>query len=147
MVKKIVVLGIALLMLFSLVGLTACTNDEEELMGTFYSLQEAYDEGFLTIEDLQNIAFYHNDDSMPVYPETLDADIAEAIKQDFVHNENCKNKGHDIEITYYGTYNDSVAVLVCCQLDYDMELYDETIEGIFFHYGSPNKIQVWVSNN
>ena len=119
---------------------------QKEANGAFYSLQEAFDKGLLTKEDLQNIAYYHNDDSMPVYPETLNADVATAIKQDFVHNENCQDKGHDIEIIYYGTYNDSVAVLIYCQLYYDMKLYDETIEGIFFHYGSPNKIQIWVAS-
>lgn len=31
----------------------------EESVGSFYTLQEAYNEGMLTIEDLQNIARYH----------------------------------------------------------------------------------------
>jgi len=33
---------------------------EELRLGTFYSLQQAYDEGLLTQDDLKNIAYYHH---------------------------------------------------------------------------------------
>ncbi|MCL2678460.1 MAG: hypothetical protein FWE85_05350, partial [Clostridiales bacterium] len=117
--------------------------EKEKKMGASYSLQEAFDKGLLTKEDLQNIAYYHNDDSMPVFPESLDAGIAEAIKRDFVHHENCQDKAHEIEIKYYGTYDDSVAVLIYCQLSYAGVLYNETVDDVFFYYGSPDKILIW----
>ena len=145
MFKKIVslLLQIILIAVFA-ISATACK--EKEKMGAFYYLGEAFDKGLLTKADLESIAFYHNDDSMPVYPETLDAEIAEAIKRDFVHNENCQDKTHEIEIKYYGTYDGSVAFLIYCKLSYADILYNETVDDVFFYYGSPDKILIWKEN-
>jgi hypothetical protein len=35
-------------------------NNKSFAVSKFYSLQEAYDQGLLTHEDLQSIAYYHN---------------------------------------------------------------------------------------
>ena len=50
-----------------------------EITGVFYTMEEAYEAGYLTREDLTNIAYYHNE--WVPYPETLDNSIAEAIKK------------------------------------------------------------------
>jgi len=54
--KKLFSLGVILAMALSL--FSAC---EPESKGAFYSLQQAYDNGWLTQEDLRSIAYYHHD--------------------------------------------------------------------------------------
>ena len=85
-------------------------------VGTFYTLQEAYDNGWLTQADLQSIANYNNN-GIP-YPESLSDYIAKSIKKSWAKKEKEDNPATDIteeKVTicqYYGTYNDCVAVIV-----------------------------------
>ncbi len=55
MIKKLIVLIIMVLLPFSL---AACNHSNNDAMGTFYSLQEAYDEGFITKADLMHIIYF-----------------------------------------------------------------------------------------
>ncbi len=145
-VKKILLLGIALCMSFSL---AACTQDEVEPMGTLCSLQVAYDGGLLTVGDLQSIANYHNNGIE--YAEALDANIELAIKETAAEvirtresNPHMEASAADVSIVgYYRTYNDSVAVIVNDSFtDYPAVIWEETIESVTFVYSGANII-IW----
>ena len=51
---------------------------EKENVGTLYTLQEAYDNGYLTKEDLEQIAYHVNENELSG---TLDSKIERAIKE------------------------------------------------------------------
>ena|GEM_PF-1944982 len=144
---------------------------KEESAGAFFSLQEAFDKGLLTKADLESIAYYHNDDSMPVYPETLDADIVKASIEDIKNNAN-GNKEDEMELTeelkaiilqdlcaknsvpfksdlintfilaYYGTYNGCV-VLSISYITYSPTI---TIGGVKF-FINIYQITTWYKGN
>ena len=59
MKRKIISILVVILTFTVLFCLTACTQEEETpeyIEGAFYSLQEAYDNGWITEENLQSIA-------------------------------------------------------------------------------------------
>ena len=105
---------------------------EEETAGSFYTLQEAYDIGWLTQEDLMNIAYYNNGgrtdneeimsetyQPVPKTPEVLSEPVAKSIKKAWAKRYNGDNTNQATDITeemvyiseYYGTYKDCVAVI------------------------------------
>lgn len=151
--KIIIFFAILLAMLFSF---TACAPQKR---GNFYTLQEAYDQGLLTIDDLKNIAYYQNGESpdesfVPILknPETLSSKTENAIKESrayYYRNkeigaiEDAKPQDYTI-VRYLGTYKNSVAIII---MDYRMNYLDinttETIEGIPFKYSSSNKILIF----
>ena len=51
---------ISLVLLGAAVLCTGCTSEQRysESVGTFYTLKEAYEAGFLTRDDLMSIAYY-----------------------------------------------------------------------------------------
>ena len=146
MAKKLVTLGIAILLLFSMAALTACGNEEDETMGTFYSLQEAYDEGLLAVEDLQNIASYSNCD-----PEELSEEVAATIREARAkalrtRDTNPKPEATADDITiigYFGTYNDCVAIRLNDSFtDYPDVVREIVVAGITFVYSGASII-IW----
>ena len=127
------ILGIV--MIFGVVG---CNT----VKGTFYTLQEAYDNGWLTQENLQTIANYHHDNSIS-YPESLSDNIAKSIKRSWAKKLKDDNPETDITeekvniVNYYGTYNECVAVIVDrSDVDYPAVYAPVTIEigGVSFTY-------------
>lgn len=102
----------------------------ESLEGSFYSLYDAYDNGWLTKEDLMSIAYYNNrgrwgnEEIMgktykpaPKTPEVLSEETELKIKstaaRDFNKENNTEYTGDDFTITeYYGTYGRCIAVMV-----------------------------------
>jgi len=86
--------GAILLLLVCAVLFCACTGaneigsreDEitprEETVGTLYSLQEAYDKGFLTKADILHIVYFLNDSVFEVIPVTVDGEVW--ARDDFV---------------------------------------------------------------
>ena len=72
---------------------------EKELRaeGPFYTLQCAYDRGWLTQEDLQTMANYHNKSIL--YPESLSEDITQSIKKDWAKKLNDEKAGSATEVT------------------------------------------------
>lgn len=61
MKKKLIVLVMAVVMILDVFMLGACIpEEEEEPMDKFYHLQQAYDQGFLTVDDLRSIAYYYH---------------------------------------------------------------------------------------
>lgn len=77
MIKKILFTLIAVL-LFGFSGFTAC-GKEEKSTGQFYTLQEAYDNELLTVENLQSIAYQLNNWTLPA--DDLSSKIDRVIKQ------------------------------------------------------------------
>lgn len=149
--KRLLCIGVALLMSISL--LFGC-NEEK---GNFYSLQECYDNGYLTTEDLKNIAFYYNDENYddsfeptPKIPETLSNATENNIKQVYLNN--LKERFPDatlggIRITkYYGTYDDCVVVTVWDDfIDYDLMVIPEQFIGsILFKNYCEREIYVYI---
>lgn len=159
MVKKIIILGVALVMMLSS---GACGNNEEKEMGTYYSLQEAYDQALLTQEDLKSIAYYLNGTSeyesfcIPKTPEILSEKTVNAIKETAAYNlrnqthsdgtkRYPKAKAKDIGIVnYYGTYNNCVAVMINdIYTLYPGVERDIVVNEVLFRYSDGNSIIIW----
>lgn len=155
------ILGIILLCTGALSG---CKME----IGTFYTLQEAYDTGYLTKEDVMSIAYYHNggrvynEDIMnedytpiPKAPQELSENVSYKIREtvalDLRHSgiKNAEADGVNI-VHYYGTYEDAVAVIVKHSYfgDNGDEAIDisDTIADVIFHYWTHNQIQIWIES-
>lgn len=122
-IRNIAILVLSILLLFGIcVMVVGCSYDEQETEdekeGTFYSLQEAYDRGLLSQENLLSIAYYHN--NWIPYTDRLSENIAKSIKRDLTkileEKDNKPIQAVDCETAiiekYYGTYNNCVAVIV-----------------------------------
>ncbi|MBR7186314.1 MAG: hypothetical protein IKD43_02345 [Clostridia bacterium] len=118
----------------------------------FSSLQQAYDNGWLTKDDLMEIAYYHNGNI--AYPEALDERIERSIKETAANNlRNQKPspvtdaKADDFNIIEFcGAYQNAYAIII----EYKHALrpaviIDEWIEveGVRFHYRRIERIQIW----
>ena len=141
---------LSLIIIICLLTFGGCDNHDETKLGNFYTLQEAYDGGMLTVEDLQIIA-----ESLAKgtsVPEPLSPDIENAIKEAAARNLREEEpdrfpdaKAEDFTITkYYGTYNGCVAFNIeDIYTSYPAVEVSETIAGVEFHYPTPVKIIVW----
>ena len=144
MIKKIIILGVALFMCIGI--FSGCSNS----YGEFYTLQKAYDEGLLTVADLQTITTHRTDGTSA--RGILRAEIVSEIKELAAINAR-KNekieaaKAEDFQIEkYYGTYNGSIVIMLNHPYyDYPAVILDvnETIAGVVFHYSDPSRIIVW----
>ncbi len=153
MTKRLFSLMVVAVMALGVFGLAACEPPEGEMNGQFYTLQEAYNENLLTVEDLQSIANHLNNGTLPA--DTLGSAIETGIKETAA--ENMRNdelspipeaKADGFTVQYYGTYNGSIAVLLSnAYLNYPAEDLDITIEvaGVSFHYNDPRTIEIWKS--
>ena len=145
---------VGIIMVLGIVGCNGKPNKEIPT-GPFYSLQWAYDQRWLTKENLQEIASYQS--SSMQYPESLNDETAKLIKKDFAKKQ--ADRFPEKEITeemvdiwkYYGTYGDCVVV----KLDLAGTIYpdivypDNTIEigGATFYIGPGPSIVVWKNEN
>lgn len=120
----------------------------------FYSLQEAYANGWLTQEDLQSVAVYHHNNNIQ-YPESLNESIAKSIKKDWAKKlmddnpNSSKNLTEDdiVICNYYGTYNNCAIVIVdrsdACYIDLYAPVILE-IGGVNFRFNLVGpKVVVW----
>ena len=149
MAKKRGIILLSLIIIMCLLTFGGCDNHDETKLGNFYTLQEAYDGGLLTVEDLQVIAEYH--EKGVSVPEPLDPNIENTIKEvaarEMREKENIEDATADgfwID-RYYGTYNGSVAFMIIGYIAYPAVELDENeiIAGVRFHYTDPNRIIVW----
>ena len=113
MKKTLLTISVIIITVISLSAvLCACTQEEETpeyIEGAFYSLQEAYDNGWITEENLQSIAdLYHNKQTAP------EIDISEAVSYSIrkTFADEWKASVSDVSYKYYGEYNDCFAVKV-----------------------------------
>ena len=144
---------LSLIIIMCLLTFGGCDNHNEETdktkLGNFYTLQEAYDGGMLTVEDLQVIAEYH--EKGVSVPEPLSPDVENAIKEVAARNMREKENIEDATADgfwidrYYGTYNGSVAFMISGYIAYPAVVLDENeiVAGVRFHYTDPNRIMVW----
>ena len=138
-------------------------SEEKESTGSFYTLQEAYDNGWLTQDDIMSIAYYHNGgrayneeimsetyQPAPKMPEVLSEETELKIKITVAEGYRQKYKEKDAtpeEITikeYYGTYGDCVAIMA-----YDIHTDTTGAErmdspaGVNIYYNNGRTIQIW----
>ncbi|MGN1104201.1 MAG: hypothetical protein ACI4QI_04920 [Candidatus Coproplasma sp.] len=146
------------LLIISLLITIFCFGGCNKSCGKFFSLDEAYEQGLISVEQLQEIADYHNDGKD--CPTLLDDKIANAIKEtaaaDLVAE--LKYHGNNSEIVkpdyfsilhYYGNYNSCYAVMIYNPfVDYAAVVVDEWVDvgGIQFHLTRHESIQIWVQN-
>ena len=119
-------------------------------IGIFFGMQEAYDNGLITVEDLQSIANHQNNGTKP--SGTLSAEVERAIEETVAYNLRNLNPNpitdataKDVRISkYYGTYNNCVAVMISAAAT--QALWDDVIAGVIFHYNNGNSIVIWKQN-
>ena len=135
------------------------TNEERgdkdvQPQGTIWRLDEAYEEGLISTEHLQSIAYYYNfwlqDDSdfvpIPKYPEELSNETILKIRKTYYYIRDGYNKGaalYNVRVCdYYGTYDGYAVVDISgggCDspiggLPYSCEEYE--IGGVVFYWYS-----------
>ena len=131
--KKTFIFFMSLLAAICLIG---CKNKKEDVekIGKFYTLQEAYDNKFLNIDDLEKIANLYNSN---IVGKLDDKEQEEEIKKTYLKQlqEKVSNaKIEDVFIrNYFGTYGDCVVVCVwdVC-ISYDLFFEDVTIGSVTF---------------
>lgn len=141
-----------------------------EQKGEFYTLGQAYEQGFLNIDDIRNVAYYQNtllgidyavkegliqDDyvPLPLNPEKLSYADELAIRESAAYD--CTNAADTADYKdaapedfviekYYGTYNGCVVIMMHKKGQaFNGALWSETIEDVFIQYLDGNSICVW----
>ncbi len=138
---------VAILLLISLAVCALCSCASAKKRGEFYTVKEAYEKGWLTEEELQNLADVYNNYFNSGFDRSsigeLDETISKKIKQTHANNlkENyeCDNVDLDLIkiIRYYGKYGDCFAVYVRDEyIMIDLLTYDEyNVDGVkFYHF-------------
>ena len=132
------------IVMFSLCG---CNN----ITGQFFSLEKSYENGLITVEQLQEIANYHNDGKES--PTPLDDKIANAIKLTAAADTRKYEKLVEVKasefkiLRYYGNYNNCYVVMIDNPyINYAEVIVDEWVNvgGAQFHITTHESIQVWV---
>ena len=159
-ISKILCLGVILVMTLGI--LCACDKDDdnfrnpkngEPTSGEFYSLQTAYDNGWISKGDLRNIAYYYAGDAQkkgfkptPITPLSSETELAikESRLQEII-DRHPNTVADEITIDdYFGTYNGFVAIFLGGDYSYyyaaNMTI---NIAGIEFFYHSSQEIIVW----
>ena len=140
-----VVIAILMVMLFVL---SACG----EIGGEVYTLQEAFDFGYLSTENLEQIAYYVNNGL--ACPQTLESRIEDAIKEAMAYRIRNRELAPCLDATaegitivkYYGKYSDSFVVRLRNDYDdhpADIPNYWIEIGGVQFHIRSYDDIMLW----
>ena len=131
-------------------GIASCTPYAE---GTFYTMEEAYENGWLTQEDILSIAYYYNQGTdgneelmgenyapKPMVPETLDEERVNQIKRTYLNEVIAMPEGtfeHVIIRAYYGTYHENIVIHITDDYhgyDYVFEPEHEIGGVLFYHY-------------
>ena len=136
-------------------GIAGCAS---QTYGTFYTLEEAYEAGFLARDDLMSIAYYHNggreynesimnEEYAPIekVPEVLDAKISREIKETAAQESRTQEQSSSVEVKaedfellgYYGKYNDCFAITIRNiheETTAEIVNYVTEIDGVKIHY-------------
>ena len=156
MKKRIIgILFAAVLVLLLGVAVVGCGYKPQ---GTFYSLQEAYDAGYITRTDLEEIAERQNDWGSALKKE-LDPQVKQMICED--EAERLRNLEEDpypeaeasgVRIVYYyGVYQgDCYAVMLSNIYEPAFPAVDEEqwdhIDSVDILYFNPRRIEIWKKN-
>ena len=132
--------------------------------GEFYTLQQAYNNHWLTQEDLKSIAYYHNGgivfneevmgedyQPQPKTPEVLDKITEHSIKQTYIDSiltdKNAIISGVNID-NYYGSYNGCFPLMMSDSYSGTTgEESWQTVGDVKFYFNSGNKIIIWRADN
>ncbi len=155
---------------FFTLSITSCgTNsngiNNTEQYGIFYDLEEAYTNGFLTSDNLENIAYYYFEETIahdhsecdlfvpiPKTPAHLSNETETAIKKTYLNELQTRGENvtlYNIQINnYLGTYNDYIIVGVTDDyFSYDYVFEPErVIGGVWFRSYCSKFAQVWKLN-
>ena len=153
MVKRIISIGVVLVILFSLFGCRSEPEYNTDAESGLYTLTEAYDLGLLKRADIMDIAFYRNGvvrngkskeiahTPRPKTPEVLSDKTVENIIQAEL------KRGGRLEassLQYYGTYNNCVVMMTFpTNASYTQALWAEVVADIMFNYSNGNRVWVW----
>lgn len=129
-------------------------RNELSVTAGLFSLQEAYDRGYLTKEDLEQIAYYINNGLS--CPEPLDSSIEDAIKESAAYEIRNRQIEPFLDATadgftivrYYGNYSNSFVVRMRNDYDLyptDVPSYWVEIGGVQFHFIGYDDIVVWIA--
>ncbi|MGN0823837.1 MAG: hypothetical protein ACI4MB_02070 [Candidatus Coproplasma sp.] len=149
MKKRSALILLIISLFISLFSLFGCNN----IRGQFYSLEKSYENGLITVEQLQEIADYHNDGKES--PTPLDDKIANAIKETAAADTRKYEKLVEVKasefkiLRYYGNYNNCYVVMICNPyINYPEVIVDEWVDvgGAQFHITTHESIQVWVQD-
>ena len=136
--------------------LTSETENENttygQFEGKFYSLKSAYQEGYITKDDLKSIAYYFN--TYNVQRPTINSQVESAIKQVLCDEHNARYQDTEFLATpddfsvplYFGKYGNCYAVSVdSTHWDYTAEIIDkwEYIDGVGIHYQGHYVIEIF----
>lgn len=131
------------------VFMSACAEKKPPVY-PFYQLQEAYDNGFLTEEDIGQIADRNN-----WLTEGMDSEVEAQIKKAAADFHNAREQfyyGDDADsysednfriILYCGTYGDYVAFMIEGGWGYTQASWSESVAGYEFEYNNGNQIVVY----
>lgn len=108
--------------------------------GSFTSLSDAYEKGWLSKEDVRDIYHYHSTDTAikniytpsPIIP--LSTEKAIKIKQDYIkrYNVDDEDEKYFIIEEYFGIYNNCIVMLIDCAHTYATMEYEIEIAGYEF---------------
>lgn len=115
-------------------------GNKDEFVGEFYSLQKAYDKGYITCNDLIAMAELVNSNQV------LEADLLK--KEDAENIKNLYSKQgvsyEDIVINFYGYYNDGAAIMLIERgVDLPSIATTITIERVVFEFTGFKEIVIW----
>lgn len=136
--KKSALLLCVLMLVICLGGLLyGCNNDE----GQLYTLEQAYEQGWLSVEDLQQIADGWNGTTDTQNLDALSGKSQKSIKNAFKKKFNSKKEYPNITTdevkinSYYGAFGDCIVISVVVssnKIQFDYYFEDKEIGGIFF---------------
>lgn len=159
--KKLLLITILVLLVGTLLTLSSCEKEKEVSSphGEIYTLQKAYEEGFLTREDLKNISYYSNvwvhtcEETLGNNLRELSEENTEKMKRLYASLlrseygiENAEASGITIK-KCYGTYHEEyIAVMFSGYLESNREdRTEEDSEGNRIRYNySDEKIYFWI---
>ena len=162
MKKLLAMLLAALLLGVGALGIAGCGP---KTYGTFYTLQEAYDNGYLTREDLLNIAYHNgdrerNESALQNFEPTPIGELSEEISLKI--RESLAKHFRDIERAPEATANDfTIVIYLGCYNGYYAFRYSDAFTGypenigghysqevgeILYTYSYSSSIRLWKEN-
>lgn len=139
-IREIVILGVALMVVFSLGG---CENNSGKIIENkpFYSLQAAYNNHFITKEDIKTIARLHTEKEEYVLSEEKANEIKNAYYKLFPYE---GYSYEDVEILeYLGEYKNSYAIIIHYYDEFAVaEIWSEVVADVQLIYKDGNRIYI-----
>lgn len=160
--KKLIYVGVVLIVCVGI--LCACNDDDfrnprngEPEAGEFYTIDEAYENGWLSKGELRSIAYYLNSESqgknfepIPKNPEALSEELDLAIREDIARTYRDNGSypeaiADDISISkYFGKYGDMYAFTYgAIYFDSPAAITTKYVDGIKFIYPQSDTVMLW----